>query len=313
MEFLREHRTRRSTGAKNADAKITFGEALEIHRQTLKENPGIKPSTIHYWEQIFISMLKSWPEVGEREARRVTSAECSTWAARFAKDASPTRFNNTIAALRHVFQVVVDAGILYRNPAGALKRVRVLPKQLSLPSRKQFARLVYKITSAGSRHSRGCSEFVRGLAFTGLRKGEAATLEWRDVDFERDEIVIRGDPETGTKNWEIRRVPLIPEARALFSEMRSFRGHEKPTARVFRVRESQKAIDSACRKLRIVRITHHDLRHLFATSCIESGVDVPTVSRWLGHKDGGALAMKTYHHWRNEHAAAQARKVRFMD
>lgn len=34
------------------------------------------------------------------------------------------------------------------------------------------------------------------------------------------------------------------------------------------------------------RITHHDLRHLSATTCIESGVDVPTVARWLGHRDG---------------------------
>jgi hypothetical protein len=65
------------------------------------------------------------------------------------------------------------------------------------------------------------------------------------------------------------------------------------TAKVFRVRESQKAIDAACRKLKIERITHHDLRHLFATTCIESAIDIPTVSRWLGHKDGGALAMRT--------------------
>jgi Phage integrase family len=42
------------------------------------------------------------------------------------------------------------------------------------------------------------------------------------------------------------------------------------------------------------RITHHDLRHLFVTICIESGVDIPTVSRWLGHKDTGPLCMKTY-------------------
>jgi len=39
----------------------------------------------------------------------------------------------------------------------------------------------------------------------------------------------------------------------------------------------------------MARITHHDLRHLFATTCIEAGVDIPTVSRWLGHQDGGAL------------------------
>jgi hypothetical protein len=44
---------------------------------------------------------------------------------------------------------------------------------------------------------------------------------------------------------------------------------------------------------------------------IESGVDIPTLSRWLGHKDGGALAMKTYGHLRDEHSVEMARKVTF--
>ena len=82
---------------------------------------------------------------------------------------------------------------------------------------------------------------------------------------------------------------------------------------VMGVRECQKAIDTACKKLGLARITHHDLRHLFATRCIESGVDIPTVSRWLGHKDGGALAMKTYGHLRDQHSAAMAQKVTFAD
>ena len=34
---------------------------------------------------------------------------------------------------------------------------------------------------------------------------------------------------------------------------------------------------------------HHDFRHFFAIICLESGVDIPTVSRWLGDKDGRAL------------------------
>ena len=42
-----------------------------------------------------------------------------------------------------------------------------------------------------------------------------------------------------------------------------------------------------------------------------SGVDIPTVSRWLGHKDGGALTMKTYGHLRREHSIAQAQRVSF--
>ena len=136
-------------------------------------------------------------------------------------------------------------------------------------------------------------------------------MRWRDLDFAAGEIVVRGDPETGTKNWTVRWVPMIPDARALFQRMLETSAGEPLTAKVFRVNEAQKAIDGATRKLGLARITHHDLRHLFAAAAIESGVDIPTVSRWLGHKDGGALAMKTYGHLRREHSLAQAQRVTF--
>jgi integrase len=67
----------------------------------------------------------------------------------------------------------------------------------------------------------------------------------------------------------------------------------------------------ACKEVGMTRITHHDLRHLFATRCIETGVDIPTVSKWLGHKDGGALAMRVYGHLRQDHSLAMAKKVHF--
>jgi integrase len=70
-------------------------------------------------------------------------------------------------------------------------------------------------------------------------------------------------------------------------------------------------MDRAARLVGMERITHHDLRHFFATICIETGVDVPTVASWLGHKDGGALAMKTYKHLLDEHSVVAARKVTF--
>ena len=53
------------------------------------------------------------------------------------------------------------------------------------------------------------------------------------------------------------------------------------------------------------------MRHFFATCAIESGVDVPTVSRWLGHKDGGHLAMKVYAHLRPAHSDAMIAQVGF--
>jgi len=36
--------------------------------------------------------------------------------------------------------------------------------------------------------------FFAGLAFTGCRKGEAAEMRWRDLDFAAGEIVVRDDP-----------------------------------------------------------------------------------------------------------------------
>ena len=105
---------------------------------------------------------------------------------------------------------------------------------------------------------------------------------------------------------------MIADARTLFERLLRERPGESLDAKVVRVSECQKAIDRAAKKVGTRRITHHDLRHLFATQCVESNVDIPTVSRWLGHKDGGVLAMKTYGHLRREHSQAQALKVSFF-
>ena len=310
-EFLNEHRQRVSNGSSEVSAKMTFGEALKIHQQNQADDVTIKPTTRHYWNQIFAALLRSWAGLVDREIRRITKAECKEWARGVRKVASPTRYNNTVSGLRHVFNVAMDAGIIYSNPAEGLDRLPVRAKQLTLPSSDQFLRVVDAVEHAGAWCSRDCADFLCGLTYTGCRKGEAGQITWRDVDFKAGEIVVLGDPETATKNWTVRRVPLIPDARQLFEGMRSDRANEPLDAKVFRVRECQKALDRACKKVGTERITHHDLRHLFATRCIESGVDIPTVSRWLGHKDGGALAMKTYGHLRREHSVAQAQRVTF--
>jgi integrase len=310
-EFLKEHRQRISNGNGEVSAKMTFADAAATHLRNLDDNLRIKPRTRHYWRQRLAALIKSWPGLNETEVRKITQADCKKWASAYAKKASPTNHNNTVALLRHVLNVAIEAGVIYSNPAAALKRAVIRGKEIALPSTDSFNALVAEMRAGHSRDSRNCADFALGLAVTGMRKGEANALEWRDVDFEVGEIVVRGDPENGTKNWELRRVPLIPDARDLFQRMRSERADEPLAAKVFAVRESQKALDRACQKVGTERITHHDLRHLFATRCIESGVDIPTVSRWLGHKDGGALAMKTYGHLRREHSIAQAQRVTF--
>ena len=310
-EFLKEHRQHVSNGNDEVSAKMTFGQAAEIHLRNLDEKLSIKPRTREYWLQRLTALMKSWPDLKKTEIRKITPANCKRWASGYGKNASPTNYNNTVALLRHVLNVAIEAGVIYANSAGALNRAAIRTKEITLPSSNKFNALIAEMRDGHSRHSRNCADFALGLAATGMRKSEANALEWRDIDFDAGEIVVRGDAETGTKNWELRRVPLIPDARVLFERMRMERDDEPLDAKVFAVRESQKTLDRACKKVGTDRITHHDLRHLFATRCIESGVDVPTVSRWLGHKDGGALLMRTYGHLRREHSIAQAQRVSF--
>lgn len=92
-------------------------------------------------------------------------------------------------------------------------------------------------------------ELPAGIGIHCCRKDEASQIIWRDVDLDAGEIVVRGDAETDTKNWELRRVPLIPDARALFVRMRTERADEPLDSKVFRVGECQKAIDRACKKV----------------------------------------------------------------
>ena len=52
------------------------------------------------------------------------------------------RYNNTLARLRHVFDVAKDAGIIYTNPAETLERAPVRAKKLTLPNADQLLQLV---------------------------------------------------------------------------------------------------------------------------------------------------------------------------
>ena len=290
---------------------MTFGEAADIHLRNLDDNLSIKPRTREYWREVLFALLKSWPGLRETEVRKITQSACKKWARDYAKTASSTRYNNTIAILRHVLNVAIENGVIYNNAAAIVKRASVRGKEIALPTAEKFNAMISEMRAGHSRDSINCADLAAGLAFTGCRIGEARQIAWRDVDFDAGEIVVRGDSMTGTKNWELHRVPLIPDARALFQRMRGERIRESLDAKVFLVGECQKSLDRAAKKVGVARITHHDLRHLFATRCIESGVDIPTVSRWLGHKDGGALAMKTYGHLRREHSIAQAQRVTF--
>jgi integrase len=315
-DFHKEERQRASTLAAVARGKMSFGDALATYQQKLQNDPNIKPKTREYYDFRIKALLKSWPELKNRDVSKISRAECEAWSVSNAKQVSSSSHNQTVGILRHVFQIAIEAGARYDNPALAAKRVKQhTKKQINLPESHQFEQLVETIRNSGSGFSKPSAELVQFLAYGGFRKSEAQFITWSDCDFVREKITVRGSPVTGLKArraGEYRVVPMIPEMRRLLEKIKGDQP-PSPTNPVMRVYECKKSITTACRKLGIARFTHHDLRHLFATRCIESGVDIPTVSRWLGHKDGGALAMKVYGHLRDQHSTNMAQKVIFLE
>ena len=150
-EFLKEHRERRSNGNGEVSAKMTFGEAAAIHLRNLDDNLRIKPRTRQYWRQRLAALVKSWPSLNETEVRKITQADCKKWASAYAKTASPTNYNNTVAVLGHVLDVAIEAGVIYGNPAATLKRAAIRAKEIALPSTDKFNELVAEIRAGHSR------------------------------------------------------------------------------------------------------------------------------------------------------------------
>ncbi len=211
--------------------KLTMADAIEIHKQRLAGNGSLKPRTKDYHIQRIAALLKSWPDLGKKEVRSVTKTDCLNWAAKFGSGRSATAFNHTISILRNLFEIGIEMGSRYDNPARFIKRLSERPKRLTLPEPEKFTEFVAAVENGGGGFSKRCAELVRFLAFGGFRKNEAANITWADCDFDKGEIVVRGDLETGTKNWTIRRVPMIPDMRKLLERLKAENPDALPSIR----------------------------------------------------------------------------------
>ena len=49
--------------------------------------------------------------------------------------------------------------------------------------------------------------------------------------------------------------------------------------------DNKRSFKTACRRANVEGLRFHDLRHNFASSLVENGVDIVTVSELLGHSD----------------------------
>jgi integrase len=261
----------------------------------------------------------------DKPIRGIEQDDISHWLDVRGSKVSGRTFNWELDIMRGVFGYAVKRGLILNDPTRDIERRKTQYRPVVIPTRDEFKALVVQLHKTYKHAEAG--DFVEFLAYTGARQREAGQVTWADVNFESNKgqgvLFIGINPlptdatnDDGIKTESSRRpVPMNPKLRYFLLALKAKRRKRKPSDRLFSIASARKALQTACGKLwgkdRMSRFTHHDFRHLFATTCIEGGVDIPTVSRWLGHKDGGALCMRIYGHLREQHSAKEALKVTF--
>jgi integrase len=299
---LKEMRKPKAVVGSFADGRLQF------ERQTQTDHTLAELSKV-YRLRCVASILKSWPGLDALKVDKIQEQDARDWAARYAELYAPQFFNNSLNVLRQIFTL---AGIGRDGNLGyKIKRLGIRSKPLELPTTQEFERLLTVIETSGAAQAKDCAALVRFLSFTGCRVAEMKQARWNDVDWQKNEITIHSVKRRITSGTALARVvPMISALRQLLERLRE-KQKPQPDDRICKVSECQGALTRACKIVGCARLTHHSLRHLFATRCVESGIDIPTVARWLGHSDGGMLALKIYGHLRREHSQAMAQKVTF--
>jgi integrase len=241
--------------------------------------------------------------------RSLKPSQLSGWLVKHYGHQSASSFNQALTVCRDALSQAVNDRIITESPAKALKYRKPAKPIRTTPTEQQFRAIVDDIRAQRFNADAGQSaDFAEFIGLAGLGQAEAASITRADVDLDTGRFIcLRRKTDTGFV------VPIFPQLRPLMEKLCKGR---KPHERLFTVYGARKAIANACRRLRFVRelpdgrlvaqYTHRSLRRMFITRCLERGIDVQTVSRWQGHRDGGKLILSTYAHINRPHADRMA-------
>ena len=238
---------------------------------------------------------------------KITHEAVTSWVASMvATGLSASRIRQSVYVVSAVCDYAVRTGRIARSP--------VLGVKLPRPSR-QAERVfldhgqVATLSQAATALHPDCGVFVRLLAYTGLRWGEATALRVRDVDLRRGRLDVRrafsdvgGRLIDGTpKTHQQRTVPIAASLRAELARLVRARDPDAlifttPAGNPLRMSNFRRHVRTpAVTAAGLTGLTPHRLRHTAASLYIAAGTPPKVVQRILGHASI-AITLDLYGH-----------------
>jgi len=303
------------------DGKATFSEVLEhflLALQKQVQSKEMKPGSYEFVDEGAKKIRRERPDWLERPAAKITFMEFDDYAAKLKASQSPTTSNRVISTIKRAYALAVEEGFLRENPTAKVKRAKTKGikgmKTDDIPTEDQYQQLLASIRDSKVGAKWLIIDSMEFLSNFGCRIKEARNILKSHVDLKGRTIKIVGDPDPNirTKNGSVRFIPIFEHTVPLIERMLARDNTFKPDRQdyLLPIKKWNRGVNHRAKQLGIPVHGHHWCRHLCATRWIEMGVSIKHVAKWLGHRDGGTLALQVYTKARDSQDKFEAAKVR---
>lgn len=265
---------------------------------------GLRPATRADYQRILERY--ALPFFGRRRLVEIEPRDVKAFARHLAKQGlKPNSVRNVVNPLRALLATAVEDGLIRSNPAAGLR----LASSSGAAGAAVKSLTPEELTALLEATPPEWRLFVRFLAHTGLRIGEAVALRWEHVDLGRRRALVRERIYRGTvdhpkSRYGRRDVPLSPGMARDLWELRKASPHAGDQDPVF-ASQTGTPIDSANLYSRVFKPAaqragvgwagFHTLRHTAGTTFFRAGWNAKQVQMVLGHHSP-AFTLETYVH-----------------
>lgn len=315
----------------HAGEVLSRSELAAIEAQRAAENAKI--STLkQYGERVFMPAkaitvsgntrasfqgnLDKWiyPALGNMKLPDITSADISALLLSMqGQEKSHATVIKVYTILNTLFKMAYMTDVIARSPMDKVERPKPQKDERQKEASAYTADELRYIMECLDREPLKWRAMIRLLIDTGVRRGEACALQWKNVDFKENRITFadnlcytkdKGIYIDTPKNGRSRTMDVAPEVMELLRRLQLEQSGKALSPFVFSQERSAKPMhpQSPTRYLKrfaerygVEGLHPHKLRHSFASVAITNGADIASVSEKLGHSDK-AVTLRMYTH-----------------